>query len=62
MYEHDTFKFKPTNLGVNDFIEIVYIKNIRNEVLPIDQEHKTDETYLKRIWLLHSTRRVIGIH
>ena len=46
VYEHDIFKFKPTNLGVNDFIEIVYIKNIRNEVLPIDQEHKTDDTYL----------------
>lgn len=45
-YTDHTFTFVPNGLKAGDTFEIVYFRNIRNELIPLDKTHKDEDDYL----------------
>lgn len=46
-FTDNTFTFVPSGLNNGDTFEVVYFRNIRNELIPLDKSHKDDPDYLK---------------
>lgn len=45
-YTEHTFTFVPNGLKAGDTFEVVYFRNIRNELIPLDKTHKDEDGYL----------------
>ena len=48
-YHMDTFRFEPYSLKPTSTFEIVYFRNVRNELIPLNESNKSKDGFLKNV-------------